>query len=134
MGVNRVRVPVAFRIYYIVMGVVKLASIVRMFLVQGLDVVSESYGPLGLGLLFYQIFSYIMLILTPFSKLFLESILVIVPMVVLSELSLLVYSAFNASTSVTLGYLVFTVVNIMVLILSIVAASLYPLNSNGQRE
>ncbi len=116
-----VRIPYVFQVYFIVVGVAKIASIIDM-LASNLDSVALAYGPLGLGLLLYQVFSYLILILSVFLKFLRENIGIVVAIVILSEIGLVLYSLLREAVILSPGYLLFVGVNIFILALAVAAS------------
>ncbi|MCE4602626.1 MAG: hypothetical protein F7C08_00490 [Desulfurococcales archaeon] len=130
-----VRIPYVFRLYFIVISLAKLASTASMVSGQLADVVA-SYKSLGMGLLFYQAFSYLLLLIVAVTRSLWDVAQYVVLIVILSELSLLGFSLYSEGVKATMGYILFTVTNVVVLLLSIVAVRLYlsMYGSGGQSE
>lgn len=116
-----VRIPYVFRIYFVIVGVAKIASIIDM-LASNLDSVVLAYGPLGLGLLLYQVFSYLILVLSVFVGFLRENIGIVVAIVILSEIGLVLYSLSREAVILSPGYLLFVGVNILILALAVAAS------------
>ncbi len=123
--------PIAFRVYFIVIGVVRPLSNILLIYTDSLDVVYTSYGLVGFTLLVYQVILYPLLIVAAVSGRLGVYLVHVVVAVLASEVALLLVAVFSPSLLVTGGYALFTVMNIMILALSIVA---YILSSRGYSE
>ena len=130
-----VRIPYVFRLYFIIISLAKLASTANMLSGQLADVIA-SYKSLGMGLLLYQAFSYLLLLAVAAARSLWDVTHYVVIIVILSELSLLAFSLYSEGVEATMGYLLFTTANIMILTLSLVAVRLSPKVSEdkGQSE
>ncbi len=128
------RIPYVFRLYFVIISLAKLASTASMVSGRLADVVA-SYESLGMGLLFYQAFSYILLLVVTVVRSLWDVVQYVVFIVVLSEVSLLAFSLYSEGVKATMGYILFTVGNIAVLLLSVVAVRVSPsMHDRGQSE
>ncbi len=128
------RIPYVFRLYFIIISLAKLASTASMISGQLADVVA-SYESLGMGLLFYQAFSYILLLIVTVVRSLWDVVQYVVFIVILSEVSLLAFSLYSEGVKATMGYILFTIGNIAVLLLSVVAVRVSPsMHGGGQSE
>ncbi len=115
------RLPLVFKIYFLVMGVVRPASNILLLYSNPLDVVYKSYGLVGFTILIYQVILYPTLVIAVLHAGAQRYLLYVLLAVLVSESLMLITSILAPGLLVTGGYALFAIMNIVILILSIVA-------------
>ena len=126
MGLQSRRLPIIFRVYFVIIGIVKPASNLFLLYSNPLDVVYASYGLAGFALLIYQMLLYPILPLSILYDRLGGYVLYVILAVLASEIAMLALAIASPALVVTGGYALFSIMNIMILALSILAYMVSP--------
>ncbi len=129
------KIPVAFKIILPIIAIVRIASIIQLTSQTDPQTLVQSYGPIGLGLLTYNLLSYMGLALATVTPPLRDKYtLPATGLALLSETLLLAYTLATPHLEATRGYLAYALFNTLILALTLVAAYTYPQPEAGQER